>query len=181
MGHVKGQSKRPIEASLESCWASMFRYAMSLTRDRESARDLLQQAALQALASDQPPTDTGYARAWLFKIVRNVWIDQFRRAQTRSEDGRLPDIEAVDWAFDDRMIAEITVRQGLKLIDSSYREIIELVDLYGFQYSDVATVLHLPIGTVMSRLSRARLALLNVLSSANVTSITSARGKLQRI
>ena len=181
MGHAKGQAKRPIEASLESCWARMFGYAMSLTRDRESARDLVQQAALQALASDQPPADPNHARAWLFKIVRNAWIDQFRRTQTKREDDRLPDIEAADWAFDDRMIAEITVRQGLERINSSYREVIELVDLYGFQYSDVATVLHVPIGTVMSRLSRARLALLDAITNANVTSIAPAYGKHQRI
>ncbi|MBK0690409.1 RNA polymerase sigma factor, partial [Klebsiella pneumoniae] len=78
---------------------------------------------------------------------------------------------------DDRVIAEITIRQGLGKIDPAYREIIELVDIWGFQYADVSTVLDIPVGTVMSRLSRARLALLEIVAEDNLRPMRSLRSQ----
>lgn len=176
-----GKAKRPIETWLELNWSRLFGYAFSLARDKDAARDLLQQAALCALASKSPPSDPTSARSWLFKIVRNVWIDDFRRAQTRSKSDLPHAFESAEWNFDNRVIAEITVRQGLSRIDAPYREIIQLVDLWGFQYSEVATILNLPIGTVMSRLSRARLSLLEAIAESTVTPISPSRDQRQRL
>lgn len=164
-----GRASKPIEAWLDASWSRLFGYAVALTQDRERAGDLVQQAAVQALSSKHSPTDGANVRAWLFKIVRNLWIDQYRRRQASSEDPDASAEEAGDWTFDDRLLAEITVRQGLERIDPSFREIIELVDLYGFQYAEAAAILSVPPGTVMSRLSRARLALLNAIAGTNLT------------
>ena len=73
----------------------------------------------------------------------------------RNDDTLNIPIDDTGWGFDNRVIAVITVRQGLSKIGPLYRELIELVDIHGFEYSDVAAVLDIPVGTVMSRLSRA--------------------------
>lgn len=108
-------------------------------------------------------------RAWLFKIVRNAWIDHYRRNRHfDEEEGLALEGAGFDHRYDDGIIAEITVRQALKQIAPVHREIIELVDLAGFRYGEVASILGVPQGTIMSRISRARQALLAVIESENL-------------
>jgi RNA polymerase sigma-70 factor (ECF subfamily) len=166
-----------IETALELNWNRLFGYALALTGDAESARDLLQQSALNAVASMNVPSDRKAARAWLFKIVRNAWIDQYRRQKVRAEDDSPMPIEGGGWGYEDRVIAEITVRQGLSRINPLQREVIELVDLWGFRYADAASILDVPVGTIMSRLSRARLALLEAIAEENVRPMEFLRGQ----
>lgn len=98
-------------------------------------------------------------RSWLFKIIRNAWIDDFRR--TKGKVAELPaDALENSWRYDDQLIAELTVRQAMERIDPVHREVVTLIDLAGYRYAEAAEILGVPIGTVMSRLSRARLALL---------------------
>ncbi|HVR55974.1 MAG TPA: RNA polymerase sigma factor [Pseudolabrys sp.] len=170
-------SQNAVEIALELNWSRLFGYAFSLTGDAEGARDLLQQSALNALASTNAPSDRKAARAWLFKIVRNAWIDQYRRQKLRTEDDSPIPIEGGGWDYEDRVIAEITVRQGLGKIDPLQREVIELVDLWGFRYADAATILGVPVGTVMSRLSRARLSLLEAMAGENLRPMGFLRGQ----
>jgi RNA polymerase sigma-70 factor (ECF subfamily) len=169
--------RNAVEIALELNWSRLFGYALALTGDAESARDLLQQGALNALASVNVPSDRKGARAWLFKIVRNAWIDQYRRQKVRTEDDSPIPIEGTGWGYEDRVIAEITVRQGLSRIDPLQREVIELVDLWGFRYADAASILDVPVGTIMSRLSRARLSLLEAISEENVRPMEFRRGQ----
>ncbi len=166
--------RHAVETALKDNWSRLFGYALTLAGDRDAGRDLLQQAAVNALSSHQMPEDADGARAWLFTIVRHAWIDRYRREQTRADAAESDQTQAT-WQFDDSMIAEITVRQCLQRIEPSHREIIQLVDLWGFKYAEVAKILDIPIGTVMSRLSRARLSLLEALSQGNVTAMTARR------
>lgn len=170
-------SRRTVEIALELNWSRLFGYALTLTNDADNARDVIQQGAVNALVSRNTPVDAKAIRAWLFKIVRNVWIDQYRRRRVRNDDILDDDLATCAWNYDNQVIAEITVRQGLAKIDPDHREIIELVDLWGFQYSDVATVLSIPVGTVMSRLSRARLSLLQAIADDNVLPMQASRGR----
>jgi RNA polymerase sigma-70 factor (ECF subfamily) len=155
----------------------LFGYAVSLTGDRETARDLLQQSALQALAAKSPPNSGRSACAWLFRIVRNAWIDQHRREAVRMVAPPPVPLEQERWHFDDRLIAELTVRRALGRLEPLHREVIELVDICGFRYREVAGILDIPVGTVMSRLSRARLALLDAIGG-NVRSLEAARRRM---
>lgn len=154
-----------VEQALLDNWRRLFCYALTLTRDHDTANDLLQQAAVAALQTAAGPDHDGAARAWLFRIVRNVWIDRFRRERLRRTEELTADTEPVDtvWSFDDRLIAEMTVEAGLERIGPLQREIIELVDINGFRYAEAAEILRVPVGTVMSRLSRARSALLEAI------------------
>lgn len=163
-----------IERNLLENWPRLFGYAFTLTGNADTARDLLQQSALQALVTPSLPRSGDAVRAWLFRIVRNTWIDQYRRDAVRAAEAAAEPVGQEPWHFDDRMIAELTVRQGMARLEPLHREVVELVDISGFRYAEAADILGIPIGTVMSRLSRARLALLEAIGG-NVHSLEAQR------
>jgi RNA polymerase sigma-70 factor, ECF subfamily len=157
-----------IEDELERYRARLFGYGLSLTGNREEAGDLLQECAVRALSARSVPDGEPARRAWLFRILRNAWIDQHRRRRVvelvELDEGRCDD--HVLWSGERGIIDAIAVRQALARLPVAYREIVSLVDLVGFSYSEAAELVGVPIGTVMSRLSRARKALLKDIGSA---------------
>lgn len=155
-----------VERALRQNWERLFSYALRLSGSRDRAADLLQSCATKALAA-APPDEDERVRAWLFAILRNIWIDEHRRGEV-SAIAAEEALEDEQWRHDDRMIAVITVRQALERLEQPYREIVELVDLAGFRYGEAADILGVPVGTVMSRLSRARLLLLNAIEGGSV-------------
>ena len=165
-----------VEEVLQQNWQRLSSYALRLSGSRDEAGDLLQSCAMKALASAGPPSGAGRARAWLFTILRHVWIDEFRHRRAAGELPGTEPVGAAPWRHDDRLIAEITVRQALGQIDPAHRQIIELVDLAGFRYAEAAAELRVPVGTVMSRLSRARLALLDQIQGENLLPLNTRRG-----
>lgn len=164
---------------IESYLDRLFGYAFSLTRNREDSADLVQDCALRALTAGRTPRDEAAYRAWLFRILRNVWLDGRRRPQLVElglpEDERLPDAEV--WVGDERRINALSVRLGLARLTLAQREIIALVDIVGLSYAEAAGVLEVPRGTVMSRLSRARAALLLILDEDAAVDIPAAAAK----
>ncbi len=142
----------------------LFGYAVSLVRDDDQARDLVQECALRALRARSVPSDEAAYRAWLFAILRNAATDARRRRRGETAAiGTEADTSEV-WGCDDRYIASVTVQQALRRIPDDAREVIALVDIAGFSYAETAALLGVPTGTVMSRLSRARQTLLRVIA-----------------
>lgn len=149
-------------------------FARTILGDADAARDLVQEAATRALAADRVPDDPPAYRAWMFRIVRNAAIDELRRTrQNVSEDEIAADI----WGFDDAAIARITVEQGLRSLAPVHREIIALIDIAGFSYSEAAEILDVPAGTVMSRIARARSLLLAAIEASTVRPLKSNRNR----
>lgn len=150
-----------IEAYLDRlyCWG------LSLANDREDALDLLQDCAVKALSARRVPKDEAAYRAWLFKILRNTFIDGVRRKRG--------DLESLDETYvveherfanlESALINELTVRNALRSLPGKHREVLALVDVGGFTYAEAADLLEIPVGTVMSRVSRARAKLLTVI------------------
>ena len=151
----------------------LFGYALSLTQDREQARDLVQDCALRAFSAARVPKDAPAFRAWLFRILRNAFMDgQKRRAVRATVAAARPEFSSDEiWRGDDRLISVLTVRLGLAKLSDAHREVIALVDIGGFSYTEAGDILGVPQGTVMSRLSRARLALLAVINESRVHSL----------
>ena len=166
--------RRRTEAILLQHWQALHRYALVLTGDSEAARDLMQQSALNALASAAAPSKAGMERAWAFKVLRNAWIDLYRRERGSPIVAVDPATVSAPWYFDDRLLNDIAVREALDQLDEAYREVVVLVDIQGFRYIEAAEILHVPVGTVMSRLSRSRLMLLEIIGG-NVQAIENAR------
>jgi RNA polymerase sigma-70 factor (ECF subfamily) len=160
---MAGESHRRLSQYLPR----LFGYAVSLTRDDDRARDLVQECALRALKARSVPVDEAAYRAWLFAILRNAAIDARRRRRDTSKPVDA-DSEIAVWGFDDSYIATVTVRQALRRISDDAREVIALVDIAGFSYAETAALLGVPAGTVMSRLSRARQTLLAAIAHTSV-------------
>ncbi len=140
-------------------------FARTLLSDLDAARDLVQEATTCALAARQVPEDPPAYRAWMFRIVRNAAFDELRRTRHRVP----ADPATVDlWHFDNANIARITVEQGLAVLSPTHQEIIALIDIAGFSYCEAADLLEVPVGTIMSRIARARSALLGAIEASSV-------------
>lgn len=141
---------------LIACIPRLRRYARALVGDRAGADDLVQdtvERGWRKLSSWRRGSDM---RAWLFSIMHNLYIDQRRRPAVPTDmldEGT--DEPAVD-AMHDKMLAVRDLESALRTLPSEQREILLLIALEEMTYDEVAATLKLPIGTVMSRLSRAR-------------------------
>jgi RNA polymerase sigma-70 factor (ECF subfamily) len=147
----------------------LYGYAISLVRDRERAKDLVQESALRAMTAKNIPADERAYRAWLFRILRNIFLDQARREKVAAQIVESePEPETEFWQGEERFIVVLTVRIEIEKLPPAKREIITLIDIVGFSYAEAAELLNVPVGTVMSRLSRARRSLLDAISASNV-------------
>lgn len=177
-GAVSGSQHRRVEGYLKR----LSGYAFCLTNDRDQARDLVQECAVRALSAARVPRDEAAYRAWIFTILRNLFIDRLRRQRETNDD--LPDDRAVDswqvWHCDESLVTGLTVKLGLEKLKPAHREILGLVDIAGFTYHETAQILGVPPGTVMSRVSRARQALLDVLADSNVRALPLRRRRRSR-
>jgi RNA polymerase sigma-70 factor (ECF subfamily) len=139
--------------------------------DRELACGLVREAAGRALAARRVPREPSAYRAWLFRIVRNAALEAQRdRAGSSDLSSSLAPVDV--WRFDDARIAQITVEQGLAVLAPEYRDVIALIDIAGMSYEMAAEIAAVPVGTVASRISRARMALLAVIEASSVRPLT---------
>lgn len=148
-------------ADVERCIPRLRRYALALTGNRESADDLTQDALERAWRNRalwQPGTDL---RAWLFTVLHNVYANGVRSARSTvslDEDGPVADAlhaqPAGSAAEGGVVLSEL--RAALALLTPEQRAVVLLVGLEQMNYAEAATVLDVPVGTVMSRLSRGR-------------------------
>jgi RNA polymerase sigma-70 factor, ECF subfamily len=140
----------------------LLRVAHSLTRNHTEAEDLVQDTLLRAYRGIDG-FDGRHPRAWLLTILRNTHINRHRRR--RPELLRDPDsaydrlaaaasTDRADATVDDEFDVEIV--RALDALDAPFRRVVELVDIDGLSYAEAAEVLDVPVGTVMSRLHRAR-------------------------
>jgi len=156
------------EGRLQRHLPRLHSYARSIASNDDLASDLTQEAALRALGAATAPKDERAYKAWLFAIVRNLSIDLFRRRRHEAPEAAPVESRTDIWGADDRFIAAITVRQAMATLPPEARDIVSLVDIAGFSYAEAAGILGIPVGTVMSRLSRARRLLLDAISSSPV-------------
>lgn len=136
-------------------------------RNKVEVHDIAQEAALRALGAKDVPSSRVAYRVWLFQIARNAAIDAHRR-QALTETAE-PAPAPGHWASERALITAIAVRQGLMRISPEHRDILLLVDVEGLTYKEAGRHLGIPEGTVMSRVSRARAALLGVIAQGGGT------------
>ena len=146
-----------------------FNYARWLTRNDAEAEDVVQDACVRAIRFFSSLRDDN-PRAWLFTIVRNAWYSRVSRKANVAEGTRLNDgqDERPDNALDpeERLLQQHTialVRAALEQLPVDFREVIVLREIEGLSYKEIAEVAGVPVGTVMSRLARARERLQTIL------------------
>lgn len=139
------------------------RFALSLCRRADLADDLVQITAERALAARDRFDPTTRMDAWLFRILRNAWIDHARRTTTQGQTvdvHEMPEVLVVDGAgHTENVLMLRRTQEAMATLPEDQREVMMLVCVDELSYREAAEVIGVPIGTVMSRLARARLAL----------------------
>lgn len=157
-----------FECELLELLPRLRRFARSLTRDPAQADDLCQIAVERALQRRSQRREDARLDAWMFMIMRNCWIDAQRAA--RRETARFAPAEAADCAANVAQTSDpldlMTLNQAMNALPSEQREAVALVWVEGFSYAEAADCLQIPLGTLTSRLSRARDRLLKTLEAA---------------
>jgi RNA polymerase sigma-70 factor, ECF subfamily len=145
---------------------SLYGYAMVLTRNHAEAEDLVQETYVRAMPAMNRLRAESNVKGWLFKILRNAWLNHLRKRRTAleiswsdMEDGSVGDMAEPSkdsyHAFVSKMESE-QVRGAIQALPAKFREIILLREFEELSYDEIARLLDCPVGTVMSRLARAR-------------------------
>ncbi len=154
---------RQFESRLGESRCRLWRLAHSWCRNRALADDLVQDTLAKALDRHSQLRDPESMHAWLCSILANCWHDHLRAGKDTVDIDTVEerDLPVAGCPEEDCLQNEVVrrVRAAVGTLPAGQREVITLVDLEEFSYAAVATILGIPIGTVMSRLSRARAAL----------------------
>ena len=163
------EHRRQFEAEALPHLDAVFRYAHSLTGDPTRAEDLTQEAMLKAYRAWHQFERGSNAKAWLLTILRNTFINEYRREQHQGKTVDISSIEpfavfhnAQDVDPEGRFFNSIVddeVVRAIRALPEEFREVLLLSDVEDLPYADIARLLDIPVGTVKSRLFRARHAL----------------------
>jgi RNA polymerase sigma-70 factor, ECF subfamily len=162
----------PFETEALSFLDALYRTALRMTRSEAEAEDLVQETYIRAFRFRHQFTAGTNLKAWLFRILTNTFINQYRRKAARPETTELDDVEESILyrhmrdvspgstspnpeaeLIDNTLSSEVT--DALEALPEKFRTTL-LLDVEGFSYKEIAEVLDIPIGTVMSRLHRGR-------------------------
>ncbi|GMU64264.1 MAG: ECF RNA polymerase sigma factor SigR [Acidobacteriota bacterium] len=157
---------------------SLYNTAYRLARNSEDAEDLVQETYLKAYRSFDQFTPGTNLKAWMFRILKNAFINEYRKRQAVPQESDFAEIEesleshlrpeAAGQIKDPEQVAlegalDEDVQRALDELPPDYRMAVVLADLEGFSYKEIADILEIPVGTVMSRLYRGRKLLEEVL------------------
>lgn len=143
------------------------RFSWSLTNSRADADDLLQ-STVERLLSKGVPADVELAR-WAFTVCRNLWVDDYRARKIRKTvelDPEMSEAGQVDGEKHIHLQMELAqVNRAMQQLPVEQHEVLSMIAVQGLSYKGVAQVLDIPLGTVMSRLARARSSLTELMNS----------------
>lgn len=149
-----------LESEALSHMDALYGYALRLTQNRQDAEDLVQDAYIKVRRNLDRHRDGTFSRAWLFQILTNTYIDAYRHRQRRPATVPLnEELSAADEPGSDAALLDSIgdeVKAALEDLPPSIRPTLLLKDVEGFRYREIAEMLGVPIGTVMSRLHRGR-------------------------
>ncbi|MFP5393554.1 MAG: RNA polymerase sigma factor [Gammaproteobacteria bacterium] len=155
----------PLHTDIAALLPRLRRFARSLTFHREDADDVVQIALEKAMSRSEQWQPGTRLDSWMFRIIKNVWIDEVR-SRARREQLFAPEEEG-EMVGDDSAAAQqqrLAIQKAMSLLSDDHRVVIGLVLVDGLPYKEAAAVLEIPLGTLMSRLARAREALQGLLS-----------------
>lgn len=154
----------PFQRDLVALVPKLRRFAFSLTGNQPDGDDLVQSACEKALRSQDQFQIGSRMDSWMYRIVQTLWMDDLRKRRVRGPAMDPADIEISDEGKASRlpedrmMLARATT--AMAALPEAQRTVLSLIAVEGLSYKEAAEVLDVPVGTVMSRLSRAREALL---------------------
>ena len=165
---------------------SLYTAALRMTRNPADAEDLVQETYLKAYRAFNTFQEGTNLKAWLYKILTNTFINSYRSRKRRPEQSELDDVEdlylyrrlggleaaAAGRSAEEEVLDKVTdaeVKDALESLPEQFRLAVLLADVEGFSYKEIAGILDVPIGTVMSRLHRGRKALQKALLDFGMT------------
>ena len=144
----------------------LYGYAMALTRNHAEAEDLVQETYVRALPAMNRLRSESNIKGWLFRILRNAWLNNLRKRRTAPEvawtdveDDSVRDIAEPSKDSFHVLVSKMEreqVQAAIQALPAKFREIVLLREFEELSYDDIAGLLNCPVGTVMSRLARAR-------------------------
>lgn len=156
----------------------LYRLAYSWSHNAALSEDLVQETLIKALKNADQLRDPALLNSWLFSILANCWRDHFRRHREMDD---IEELEDYHYAHEDTPEASHSqtqiisrVRNAVTRLPLGQRQVLTLVDLEELSYIEVAAILEIPIGTVMSRLCRARQTMKTLLHELAPHQITQA-------
>jgi RNA polymerase sigma-70 factor, ECF subfamily len=182
---IRFHKEEPSTCAILENLDALYGFAMSLTRNPMDAEDLVQEACLRAMKGVLQRGVEHDPKVWLFTILRNVWINQWRRrakgpqfislGHDRAEGGPLPEWlsderERPDNRFEHNILVE-RIRGAIAELPEVFREVLVLRYFEGFSYRQIASIVGCPAGTVMSRLSRAKAEMQSALNKKNTARV----------
>lgn len=170
-----------VRAELVSLLPRLRRFAYGLAGSVDDGDDLVQSACERALTRLDQFRPGTRLDSWMYRIVQNLWIDRRRARQARPEAGVEPaDLAALAVGDAERelnsRLAMATVQRAVRDLSEDQRSVLLLVCVEGLSYKAAAEVLDVPLGTVMSRLARARLAVGRALDGKVSATASQAKG-----
>ena len=167
---------------LEQSRARLYRLAYSWCHDAALADDLTQETLEKALKKKDQLRDPAALETWLFSILTNGWRDHFRRSRDMVDIDDVPLEHSVTPEHEHQQHQVVhAVRAAIAQLPIGQRQVVTLVDLEDCSYIEVAEILSVPVGTVMSRLCRARRALKESLLDSNLVPQPESVTPMQRI
>ncbi len=155
----------------------LYSYAMVLTRNHAEAEDLVQETYVRAMPAMNRLRSESNVKGWLFKILRNAWLNHLRKrrsgpevAWSDMEDNSVKEIAEPSKDSYHTLVSKMEgeqVRTAIQALPPKFREIILLREFEELSYDQIASLLDCPVGTVMSRLARARSKLRALLRCTN--------------
>lgn len=156
-----------INAIAEVELPALWRFALQVTRDKDDAEDLVQRTCVRAIEQSDRYNDKGKLKSWLFRIAHNIWKNELRARAIRERGNLLVmqpngmDASEIgrDSATPESRLEFQDVVNAVEALPEGQRLVIQLVCASGFSYAETASILDIAVGTVMSRLARARVAI----------------------
>lgn len=159
-GRGDGGVDQDIRKRMVELLPRLRRFSLVLARDLDKADDLVQETCIRALASADQWQPGTRLDSWMYRIAQNLWLDRMRANKVRGVSVEIDTVHELAGA-DGRDITEArltlqTVSENMRMLSAEQQLLITLVGIDGLSYKEVAESLDIPIGTVMSRLARAR-------------------------
>ena len=153
---------------VDRLYGSLYQFAVGLTRSESDAADLVQQTFLSLSQRLHQIRDFSKIKCWLFTTLRRNFLMKVRHRRKHPEVEFLPDVHDLPTVDPEpwRSLDGPTVRKALAEVDETYRTALELFYLSNLSYKEIGGALEIPIGTVMSRLSRGKAQLKSILSTS---------------
>ncbi len=160
--------QRTLCKRLEKGRFRLFRMAYAWSHNSDIADEVVQETMIRAMNNVDKIKDMDALDSWLFRVLSNCFIDQCRKQRTDIDiDGVVLLEQDTPETIHNRNEMLNEVRAAIASLPVKHRQVLTLVDIEGFTYAEVADILGIPIGTVMSRLNRARISLKSQLNETH--------------